>query len=178
MTSSTTAGVPTGTEHKSESTLLEKLKAVNIPNFNTLADVALNGVNGEPIDDKTYLMERIIQLTAELPLHDRFSDTLTNKFLSQLWNDLSHPPQSYLGYDYAFRQADGSNNNILWPHIGKAGQPYARSVRPQKMQPARPDPGLIYDAVLARKTFEPHPNKISSVLFYVVSCFRAANGRV
>ena len=49
------------------------------------------------------------------------------------------------------------------------------------MQPAtKPDPGLIFDAVLARKKFVPHPNKISSVLFYVAAiiihdCFHTSH---
>lgn len=172
--------IPTGTGPKSESSLLEKLKACNVRNFDTLADVALGGIKGEPLDDKSYLMERIIQLTSELPLHDRFSDTLTHKFLNELWTELDHPPQSYLGYDFRYRKADGSNNNIMWPHIGKAGQPYARSVRPRKMQPPQPDPGVIFDSVLARGEFRPHPNKISSVLFYVASiiihdCFHTSH---
>ena len=34
---------------------------------------------------------------------------------------------------------------------------------------AQPDPGLIFDAVMARKTFKPHPNKVSSVFFYWAS---------
>ena len=33
---------------------------------------------------------------------------MTNTFLAQLWNDLQHPPQSYLGGDFAFRKPDGS----------------------------------------------------------------------
>ena len=137
--------IPTGTNQKSsESHVLEALRAVNVRNFETFKDVALTGAKGEPLDDKTYLMERIIQLTAELPLDDRASATLTNKFLSQLWNDLEHPPKSYLGHEYAFRKPDGSNNNILWPHIGASGQPYARTVSPRRMQPiSRPDPGLV-----------------------------------
>lgn len=150
--------------------VLEVLKSFNLKNLNTLKDVALVKVDGEPIDDKTYLMERIIQLAADLPITSRTSDTLTNAFLNQLWTDLQHPPQSYLGTDYVYRKADGSNNNILWPHLGAAGQPYARTVRPRLMQPvARPDPGVIFDSLLARKKFRPHPNKISSVLFYVAS---------
>ena len=180
--SSVPNGIPRGTNQKSsEESVLQALRAVNVRNFDTLKDVALSGVKGEPIDDKTYLMERIIQLTAELPLNDRVGATLTNDFLSQLWNDLEHPPRSYLGYDFAFRKPDGSNNNILWPHIGASGQPYARSVRPRKMQPtSRPDPGVIFDSVLARKKFEPHPNKISSVLFYLASiiihdCFHTSH---
>lgn len=113
MASATPKGIPSDTGPKSEAHILEALRAVNARSFNTLADVALTGISGEPLDDKTYLMERIIQLTADLPLHDRLSDTPTNSFLNQLWNDLSHPPNSYLGYDFAFRKAGGSNNNVM-----------------------------------------------------------------
>lgn len=146
------------------------LRAFNLSNLKTVKDVALVGVEGEPIDDKTYLMERIVQLAADLPVTSRTSATLTNAFLNVLWTDLQHPPQSYLGDKFIFRNADGSGNNILWPHLGAAGQPYARTVRPRFLQPvARPDPGVIFDSLLARKKFEPHPNKISSVLFYVAT---------
>ncbi|OAP58172.1 hypothetical protein AYL99_07262 [Fonsecaea erecta] len=150
--------------------ILDVLKTFDLRNLRTIKDVALQQIDGEPIDDKTYLMERIIQLVADLPISSRTSATLTNAFLNQLWTDLKHPPQSYLGADYIYRKADGTNNNILWPHLGAAKQPYARTVRPRLMQPvARPDPGVIFDSLLARKKFRPHPNKISSVLFYVAS---------
>jgi hypothetical protein len=60
--------------------------------------------------------------------------------------------------------------NILWPQIGAAGTPYARSVRAEAIQPiSLPDPGVIFDSVMARKDFKPHPNKISSVLFYLAT---------
>ncbi|KIW78908.1 hypothetical protein Z517_08747 [Fonsecaea pedrosoi CBS 271.37] len=157
-------------ETKRSDQILDVLKTFNLKNLRTVKDVALQQIDGEPIDDKTYLMERIIQLVADLPISSRTSATLTNAFLNQLWTDLKHPPQSYLGADYIYRKADGTNNNILWPHLGAAGQPYARTVRPRLMQPvARPDPGVIFDSLLARKQFRPHPNKISSVLFYVAS---------
>ncbi|KIW96307.1 uncharacterized protein Z519_03376 [Cladophialophora bantiana CBS 173.52] len=157
-------------ETKRSDQILDVLKNFNLKNLRTVKDVALQQIDGEPIDDKTYLMERIIQLAANLPVSSRTSATLTNAFLNQLWTDLKHPPQSYLGSDYIYRKADGCNNNILWPHLGAAKQPYARTVRPRLMQPvARPDPGVIFDSLLARKKFRPHPNKISSVLFYVAS---------
>lgn len=150
--------------------VLEVLRTFNIKHIKTVSDVVMEGVEGKPLDDKTYLMERIIQLAADLPVESRTSATLTNAFLNQLWTDLQHPPHSYLGTEYIYRKADGSNNNILWPHLGAARQPYARTVRPRLMQPvARPDPGLIFDSLLARKKFTPHPNKISSVLFYLAS---------
>jgi linoleate 8R-lipoxygenase / 9,12-octadecadienoate 8-hydroperoxide 8R-isomerase len=161
--------------------VLESLKVLKGRNIKTLGDVALSELYGSPIDDKTYLMERIIQLTAELPPNNRTSQSLTNSLLSELWNDLDHPPKTALGPGFAFRTADGSNNNIQLPHIGKAGQPYARTVRAKKMQPtSRPDPGVVFDSVLARKTFRPHPNRISSVLFYLASiiihdCFHTSH---
>ena len=94
---------------------------------------------------------------------------------------------SYLGREYSYREADGSGNvnlshppgverllipekNVLWPHIGAAGSHYARSVRPKTLQsPALPDPETLFDSLLARKDFKEHPNKISSILFYIAS---------
>jgi hypothetical protein len=54
--------------------------------------------------------------------------------------------------------------------MGAAGEVYARSVRPKIVQPAYlPDPGSLFDSVLVRKKFIPHPNGISSMLFYLAS---------
>lgn len=175
-------GIPTGTGSKDGLHILNSFKAVSGRNFVTLAKVALALSNGkdEPVDDKRYLAERVIQVSADLPTNHRLSHTLTKTILSGLWNDLNHPPISYLGYEFTFRKPDGSNNNILWPHIGKAGQPYARSVRPRRMQPSRPDPGVVFDSLLCRKEFRPHPNKLSSILFYMASiivhdCFQTSH---
>lgn len=95
---------------------------------------------------------------------------LTLAFIDELWNSLQHPPLSYLGDKFQYRQADGSYNNIMYPHLGAANTPYARSVNPGVLsQGALPDPGLIFDSVMARKVFKPHPNKVSSVFFYWAS---------
>jgi hypothetical protein len=56
------------------------------------------------------------------------------------------------------------------PSSGAAGAPYDRSVKPELLQPiALPDPGVVFDSLLARKNFKEHPNKISSVLYYLAS---------
>ena len=57
------------------------------------------------------------------------------------------------------------------PQLGAANTPYARSAKPTILQNiALPDPGVIFDSLMARgDTFEPHPNKISSMLFYLAT---------
>ena len=78
---------------------------------------------------------------------------------------------SYLGDDFNYRSANGYGNNVMYPHLGVAGGAYARTVTPKTEQPAvLPDPALIFDEIFARgeKTRD-HPNKISSVLFYIAS---------
>ena len=58
----------------------------------------------------------------------------------------------------------------MYPHLGAANTPYARSVPPNTLTTgALPDPALIFDSVMARKEFKPHPNKVSSVFFYWAS---------
>ncbi|OJD23672.1 hypothetical protein ACJ73_04972, partial [Blastomyces percursus] len=60
--------------------------------------------------------------------------------------------------------------NILWPQIGVAGSSYARTVPSKSVQPAvLPDPGTLFDSLLVRRQFKAHPNKISSMLFYLAS---------
>ncbi|KAG6833018.1 hypothetical protein H0H87_012276 [Tephrocybe sp. NHM501043] len=113
--------------------------------------------------------------------------TDANLIVQQVYKDLPHPPRSYLApFDasvstvttspatrkgqpitYAFRSADGSNYNPLAPTLGKAGSPYARSVPPIHIVPKHslPDPGLVFDQILRRKEFVPHPGGISSLFF-------------
>ncbi|KAL4992319.1 heme peroxidase [Aspergillus falconensis] len=58
--------------------------------------------------------------------------------------------------------------NIMYPHLGASGSHYARTVTPKHPRPAiLPDPGLIFDSLLARQgPAREHPAKISSNLFY------------
>src|SRR5271156_87145 len=54
-------------------------------------------------------LEHLIQLVASLPTGDT-QKSLTSSFISTLWDNLRHPPLSYLGNNLQFRTADGSNN--------------------------------------------------------------------
>jgi len=116
-------------------------------------------------------MEKIVQLAASLPTASKVSDDLTGQFIKLLWENLEHPPLSYEGDEYKYRTADGSNNNIMYPHLGKANSFYARTVAPQTLKPGvLPDPGVIFDSIFARGAeAREHPNRISSMLFYLAT---------
>lgn len=157
---------------------LSDLSYLGADNLKTLLEIQKDKMMGGYTDDKTYLMEGLIRTAAALPDGSKMRDKLTNQFVTQLWNDLEHPPQSYLGAKYQYRSADGSNNSLIHPKLGAAGTPYARTVKPSMMQtPARPDAGVVFDSIMTRKHAELHPNRISSMLFYIASiiihdCFR------
>ncbi|KAI9884215.1 MAG: hypothetical protein M1823_004008 [Watsoniomyces obsoletus] len=157
-------------KHEVPTSLFQDLRSLGFQDVNTLIGVMKGRVSGEPVDDKTYLMERVIQLVSGLPQRSQRRADLTNAFVDELWNSLQHPPLSYLGDKFTYRQADGSYNNVMFPNLGAANTPYARSVIPKTVQlAALPDPGLIFDSVFVRKHFTPHPNNVSSVLFYWAS---------
>ena len=149
---------------------LSSLRHLGITDVATLIDVSNKAKTGAPWNDKDYLMEKLIMTASKFPDDSAMGKQITDAFLTTLWNDLQHPPSSYLGTDYQYRSADGSFNSLLHPNLGKAGTPYARTVAPKHMQPgALPDPGVIFDSVMARKHHDKHPNKISSMLFYLAS---------
>ncbi|OJJ51688.1 hypothetical protein ASPZODRAFT_55528 [Penicilliopsis zonata CBS 506.65] len=161
------SGDGTYLEHDTASSgLFQDLRSMGFRDLGTLKDVIKNQASGALVDDKTYLMERIIQLVSGLPSHSKNRVELTNAFLTQLWDSLPHPPLSLMGDVYQYRSADGSNNNPTLPWLGAANTPYARSIPPLTIQPGGlPDPGLVFDSLFARQKFTPHPNKVSSVFF-------------
>ncbi|ORY11777.1 heme peroxidase [Clohesyomyces aquaticus] len=62
-----------------------------------------------------------------------------------------HPPLTYRGPKFQYRTAGGSNHNSLFPDLGKAGLPYAKSVQGQRATlGAKPDPGDLFDLLMAR----------------------------
>ncbi|KAI9665763.1 MAG: hypothetical protein M1821_003697 [Bathelium mastoideum] len=136
----------------------------------TLRELVQLRQTGQPWNDREYIMDRLIQTASKLPTGNPLGDKLTNGFITQLWNDLGHPPQSYLGREFQYRRPDGSGNSILYPHVGAANTPYARTVQPRSIQPAAlPDPGVLFDSLLARKEDKAHPAGISSMMFYLAT---------
>lgn len=69
-----------------------------------------------------------------------------------VYNDLTHPPATFVSNKYAWRSADGSFNNPNLPDLGKSHTPYARSVQQVHPLPPHmlPDAGLVFDTLLRR----------------------------
>ena len=153
-------------EKEHPSGFFSDLKSLGLKDFSSLKDVIKTKINGELTDDKTMIMERVIQIVSSLPSNSKMRVDLTNVFLDELWGSLPHPPLSYMGNEYAYRSADGSNNNPTLPWLGAANTAYSRSIEPLTVQPGGlPDAGLVFDTLFAREKFTPHPNKVSSLFF-------------
>lgn len=153
-----------------KSEFLKDIQTLGFKDYETLLmflNASITGVNN---DDKL-ILERLVQILAKLPSDSKELKELGDGFISQLWNTLDHPPVQSLGEQYKYRKADGSYNNISNPQLGASNTPYARSVTPAVYQtPDLPDPSLIFDTLMARDdTFEPHPQGISSMLFYLAT---------
>ncbi|KAI9146726.1 Psi-producing oxygenase A [Paramyrothecium foliicola] len=188
--------------------------ATSLPELIGLVQSLLN--EGEPSDDRKGNTESMIGILSALPATSSIRTQLTHKLIDTLWNNLQHPPLSYVGGDvkyevvsgqgssgndpkqydtiefeapdtgillreeiprtpnglHHYRMPDGSFNNILEPHLGRAGSPYAKSVRSSKrLHGVRPDAGQLFDLLMARDedTFRENPAGISSMLFYHAS---------
>ncbi|CCX12338.1 heme peroxidase [Pyronema domesticum] len=128
-------------------------------------------LSGQLTDDRHLLIEKIIRLISKLPSTSFARRKITEILVDKLWDSLHHPPLTYVGEQYQYRQADGSHNNIMYPDLGKAGTPYARTVRSETKSPgAKPDPGLLFDLLMSRgDDFSPNEAGISSMLFYHAS---------
>lgn len=117
-------------------------------------------------DDRKMLLEHLLSFMANHP-SGKLSGLARTFTIKTLYNDLAHPPATYIGPDYQFRAADGSGNNPDAPNLGKAGTPYARSVQGTNPLPRNqmPDAGLVFDTLLRRDKFTPHPQGMSALMF-------------
>ncbi|OBR11300.1 linoleate diol synthase [Colletotrichum higginsianum IMI 349063] len=162
---------PSATAQEAEpTTLLQDVKKLGFEDVDTLVDFLGSAVRGQ-IDDNDMLLERLIELFSKLPPGTVKGKKLEYGLINQLWNGVEHPPMTTLAEEHKYRAADGSNNNIHSPKMGAAGTAYARSAPPIAYQnPNQPEPSLVFDMLFARgDDFKPHPNKISSVLFYLAT---------
>ncbi|KAI0060754.1 linoleate diol synthase, partial [Artomyces pyxidatus] len=121
------------------------------------------------LDDRKMLLEHVLTILSRSDslLQGQLRTTVERKVVEMLYDDLAHPPATYLGKKYSYRTPDGSYNNITDPDMGKAGMPYARSVQQSHPLPQNmlPDAGLVFDTLLKRDGFVKHPAGLSSMMF-------------
>ncbi|KAI0695351.1 heme peroxidase [Cerioporus squamosus] len=118
------------------------------------------------LDDRKMMLEHVLILLSNNADHPS-AQKLEILVIKALYDDLPHPPDTNVGPDYAFRTVDGSGNNPCMPDLGKAGTPYSRSVQQIHPLPTNelPDAGLLFDTLLRRDKFVPHPAGLSSMMF-------------
>ncbi|TVY26923.1 Psi-producing oxygenase A [Lachnellula hyalina] len=162
--------IPLNDDNQKMTGLIHDLQKLGFKDVGTLLSLFNSEVKGVQ-DDNKFLLENLVGVLSKLDLTSKVSSQLTTGFVNNLWNALPHLPPTSLGSKYKYREADGSYNNIRIPELGAANTPYARSAKPKVLQNiALPDPGAIFDSLMVRgETFETHPNKISSMLFYLAT---------
>ncbi|KAK0648984.1 heme peroxidase-domain-containing protein [Cercophora newfieldiana] len=106
-------------------------------------------------------------LIGSLPITSAVRADLVEKQVKAKYERMLHPPLTYLGGAFKYRTADGKFNSALFPHLGQAGAPYAKTV-PAVTHPlgALPDPGDLFDRLMARNTDRPSKSGLSSMLVY------------
>ncbi|KAG0665214.1 hypothetical protein C6P46_000313 [Rhodotorula mucilaginosa] len=125
------------------------------------------GVEGKTpgLDDRNMLLEKVVVLLYSLPPDSPVGTSLQNLFIRVLWDDIPKPPATLVG-QYQYREADGSKNNPFIPELGAARQPYARTTPNLHPFPENlPDVATVFDSLMRRDKFVPHPSGISSMLF-------------
>ncbi|KAF8901487.1 heme peroxidase [Gymnopilus junonius] len=124
------------------------------------------------INDRDGLFGDGLGILARIDPDTSLAKKLNDSVINTLYNTIPHPPQSFVGPKYRFRQADGGGNNIENQDLGRAGTPYARSVQGTAGLPASslPDPGLIFDTILKRNGQQVnHSGGMSSLIFAFAS---------
>ncbi|KAF7982555.1 hypothetical protein HWV62_27534 [Athelia sp. TMB] len=113
------------------------------------------------------MLEHGMTILSKMNPNSTLAQEGANGVVKLLYNDLPHPASSYVGKQYQYRSADGSNNNVDVPDMGKANTPYSRSVQSAHPLPpaTMPDAGLLFDTLLRRDEFKPHPGGLSSLMF-------------
>lgn len=134
------------------------------------------------MDDKDLMLEHGVSILQGLPSNSGLGETVANKFIGMLWNDLPHPPPTLASPESRYRRHDGGGNSPWDPEMGKAGSPYARNVPPSKTKgPNLPDPELVYEQLMKRKgPFREHPSGLNRLFFsfatvVIHECFQTSH---
>lgn len=103
--------VAAGGSNNKKTTLGEDVKHLGLKNAKFVASAITTLASGDPMDDKEFLLENGVAMLQSLPLNSGLSETVSDGFISMLWDDLPHPPPTAAGPTTRYRKHDGSGNN-------------------------------------------------------------------
>jgi len=137
------------------------------PDISTVYSIVDAIQNSKALDDRKMLLEHALVFMSRLPRNSALARKGQDAVISMLYKDLPHPPATYVGDAFRFRAADGGGNNLQLPDLGRAGMPYSRSVPQTHPLPASdlPDPELVFECLLKRDKYTPHPAGLSAMFF-------------
>jgi hypothetical protein len=99
-------------------------KGLNTMNTASLTAVVDAIRHSNAVDDRKLLLEHALAIVSRIP-PGPISDFIRQSIVKLLYNDLSHPASTCISNEYAWRSADGSNNNVDLPNFGKVSQKFA-----------------------------------------------------
>lgn len=103
--------VAAGANTNQKTKLVQDVKHLGLKNAKFMATAITTLASGEPLDDKELLLENGVAMLQGLPLNSGLSATVSDGFISMLWDDLPHPPPTLAGPASRYRKHDGSGNN-------------------------------------------------------------------
>lgn len=134
--------------------------------ISSFVKLLLTLASGKPLNDRDLLLENMVSYMQHAPEESKIEQKVADKFITLLWKDLPHPPVAFLGPEFRYHSADGSNNNPLRPKLGAAGEPYSRTTSPMHTKgPYLPAPEMVFEQLLRRREFTPHKSGLNRFFF-------------
>ncbi|KAI9277849.1 heme peroxidase [Sporodiniella umbellata] len=122
-----------------------------------------------PVNDRNNTFETVMNILGGLtPEYQALISVISQPLLNSFHDDFRKPFVNYVGHQY--RTADGSQNSLILPDVGKAGSYYAKTVRSSaEVNTNLPSAQTIFDRLLKRREgdFTPHKSGINMLLFYL-----------
>ncbi|KAG1459718.1 hypothetical protein G6F46_007530 [Rhizopus delemar] len=122
-----------------------------------------------PVNDRNNTFETVMNILGQLgPDYQELITVVTQPLITTFYNDIPKPYTNYVGHQ--FRTADGSQNSIMFPDVGKAGSNYVRTVRSLRNNNVNLPPAKeVFDKLLKRPDdeFTEHKSGINMLLLYL-----------
>jgi len=157
------------------------LKPLSLEDYWTLYHVVLESLIPNNItDDRKDRVQYLIVALAKTSQSNWFTIQLKGVLLKAVWNlvnkpfgDVKHPPGhkvdailDVVPKNYKWRLPDGRGNSAKNPLVGMGYTYYSNEIKGKGYQ-RLPDPSAVFELVLKREKFIPHPSGMGVLLYYL-----------